>query len=70
MTSDRAEPTEYETLARHHLECERIAEEMSMLLAHVQQGHKPPDMGLRITHVLARWEQHQWPDLMEKIADA
>lgn len=53
---------EYATLVRHHRECEHIAEEMSMLLGHVAEGHKPPDLGLRIAHVLGRWENHQWPE--------
>lgn len=65
MGAAGAEPVEsdFVSLARHHRECEGIAEEMAMLLDHVRQGHKPPDMSLRITHVLARWEAHQWPSL-------
>lgn len=59
---------EFTQLARHHRDCEMLAEQMAQLLGHVQQGHKPPDLGLRIQHIIGSWEAHQWPEIEARAA--
>lgn len=59
---------DFTKLARHHRDCEMLAEQMAQLLGHVQQGHKPPDLGLRIQHIIGSWEAHQWPEIEARAA--
>lgn len=55
-------------LARHHRECEHIAEEMAALLREVAQGATRWELDKRLSEVHDRWERHQWPDLDSRLA--